>query len=73
MDDVIQFVKENVGNEVVITTDIDKKKRDSVKCIIKEVYNSIFVVEVIGETFDNIRTFTYSDIYSKQILVDKVN
>lgn len=70
MEKIKSRIMNNIGKNVIITTDIDKKKCSSFKCVIKEVYRSIFVVELPEAKYDNLRTFSYSDVYAKQILIE---
>lgn len=74
MEEVKSYIEGNVGNMFVITTDSEKKKCESIRCKIVETYRSLFVVEVEEEDVpDKLRTYTYSDIYSKQVLIEKVD
>lgn len=72
MNDIKEQIKGSIGKEVIITTDIDKKKRKSFRCIIIEAYRAVFIVEVIGKDEANTKSFTYSDVHSNNILLEVV-
>ncbi len=74
MNKVRKYIEGSIGKRFIITTDIDKKKCESVICVVREAYKSLFVVEVENKDVpDKLRTFTYSDIYSHQVLIEEVN
>ncbi len=73
MNKIRSYIEGSIGKKFVITTDIDKKKCESILCIVKETYKSLFVVEVeSSKSTEKLRTFTYSDIYSQQIKIEEV-
>ncbi len=74
MKEIKKYIQDNIGNTFIITTDADKKRCESVRCVIKEVYHSLFIVEVIDKhIYEKVRSYSYSDIYSKQIEMEKIS
>lgn len=71
MNEIKDYLTENLGNVFLITVDKDKKSRKTLKCVIKETYASLFLVDVLDEEFDTTRTFTYSEVYCKAIEIVK--
>ncbi len=67
MKEVKDYISSNVGEEFIITVDKEKKSKKVMRCIVKEVYSSLFLVEVINEEFDKIKTFTYSEVHCNAI------
>lgn len=71
MNEIKNYLTDNLGNEFFITVDKDKKCKKTMRCVIKETYSSLFLVDVLDEEFDNKRTFTYSEVYCKSIEIEK--
>ncbi|MGE5455885.1 MAG: Veg family protein [Ignavibacteriales bacterium] len=59
----------HIGKEVIIRYNLGRNKVEKYHAIIKELYNNIFLVELINIT-NEIRTFSYSDIITKTIRID---
>lgn len=59
----------HIGKEVTIRYNLGRNKVEKYHAIIKELYNNIFLVELINIT-NEIRTFSYSDIITKTIRID---
>ncbi len=73
MNNVKKYIEGNIGNKFKITTDIEKKRCETITCTIKEAYRSLFVVEVEeGNCSEKLRTYTYSDLYSHQVIIEEV-
>ncbi len=72
MIEIKEYITENIGNEFLITVDGDKKCRKTLRCIIKEAYSSLFLVDVLDEEFDFQKTFMYSEVHCNEIEIVKV-
>ncbi len=69
---VKEYIQNNVGGEFLITVDGDKKSKKTMRCIVKETYSSLFLVDVLDEEFDFQKTFMYSQVHCKEIEMVKV-
>ncbi len=72
MKEIKDYISDNIGNEFLITVDGDKKCKKTMRCIIKETYASLFLVDVLDCEFDDQRTFMYSEIHCNEIEMVKV-
>ncbi len=72
MKEIKDYIANNIGNEFLITVDGDKKNRKTMKCVVKEVYSSLFVVDVLSEELNIQKTFTYSEVHFKEIEMVKI-
>ncbi|MFV0425348.1 MAG: Veg family protein [Bacilli bacterium] len=72
MKEIKDYIANNIGNKFLITVDGDKKSRKTMKCVVKEVYSSLFVVDVLDEELNIPKTFTYSEVHCKEIEMVKI-
>ncbi len=56
-----------LGEEVVIKYNLGRNKFEKFNVIIKEIYDSVFLVELESKTM---RSFSYSDIITNTIKID---
>lgn len=56
-----------LGEEVVIKYNLGRNKFEKLNVIIKEIYDSVFLVELESKTM---RSFSYSDIITNTIKID---
>jgi len=59
----------HIGKQVTIRYNLGRNKVEKYHAIIKELYNNIFLVELLNIT-NEIKTFSYSDIITKTIKID---
>lgn len=60
-------VESNLGKEVFIKYNLGRNKIEKYNAKIKEIYNYVFVVEVINT--NEVKSFTYSDIITNTIKI----
>lgn len=69
----IDIIKEDlnthIGDKALIKYNMGRNKIESYDVIIKELYNRIFIVEVIHNNIRELKSFSYSDIINKTIKV----
>lgn len=63
--DVKKKLNEHIGDKVTINYNLGRNKFEEYDVIIKDLYNFVFTVE-LG---DEIKSFSYSDIITKTIIV----
>lgn len=56
----------NIGKEVYIKYNLGRNKYEDYKAVIKELYDYVFIVE---NEF-GIKSFSYSDVMTRTILID---
>ena len=70
----IDIVKEelnnHIGKDVTIKYNLGRNKYESYNVRIKELYNYIFLVEMLDNDNYKIKSFSYSDIITKTIKID---
>ena len=70
----IDIVKEelnnHIGKDVTIKYNLGRNKYESYNVRIKELYNYIFLVEMLDNDNSKIKSFSYSDIITKTIKID---
>lgn len=70
----VEKVKEDLinhlGNEAVIKCNLGRNKFEKYHVTIKEIYNHIFLVEVLNKNQKFIKSFSYSDVITKIIKID---
>ena len=70
----IDIVKEelnnHIGQKVTIKYNLGRNKYESYNVRIKELYNYIFLVEMLDNDNSKIKSFSYSDIITKTIKID---
>jgi uncharacterized protein Veg len=59
----------HIGKEVVIRYNLGRNKVEKYHAVIKELYNNIFLVELMNIN-NEIKTFSYSDIITNTIRID---
>jgi uncharacterized protein Veg len=59
----------HIGKEVVIRYNLGRNKVEKYHAVIKELYNNIFLVELMNIN-NEIKTFSYSDIITNTIKID---
>ena len=59
----------HIGKEVVIKCNLGRNKVEKYHVVIKELYNYVFLVE-LNNNFNEIKSFSYSDIITKTIKID---
>ena len=58
-------IESNLGKEVFIRYNLGRNKIEKYNAKIKEIYNYVFVVEVLNT--NEVKSFTYSDIITNTI------
>ena len=61
-----QDINENVGNKVKITFNAGRNKIEEYEAIIKAIYTYIFIIETEKEN----KSFTYSDVLTKTVILN---
>ncbi len=71
VDTIKNIITANIGNEIVIRVGNTEKRTREYSCIVRNVYRSVFLVEVLGKN-DTIerKSFKYTDILTKYVEVD---
>ncbi|MFV0498799.1 MAG: Veg family protein [Bacilli bacterium] len=72
INEIKDFLTDNIGGSFKITVDCDKKSQKTMECVLKETYSSIFLVDVINEPVQCQKTFTYTEVHCKEILIEKI-
>ena len=65
IDIVKEELENNIGKEVYIKYNLGRNKIEKYNAIIKELYNYIFIVEIIDTS--ELKSFMYSDIITNTI------
>ena len=60
-------IESNLGKEVFIKYNLGRNKIEKYNAKIKEIYNYVFVVEVLNT--NEVKSFTYSDIITNTIKI----
>ena len=60
-------IESNLGKEVFIRYNLGRNKIEKYNAKIKEIYNYVFVVEVLNT--NEVKSFTYSDIITYTIKI----
>lgn len=60
----------NKGMPVTITTQLGRKKAKQQKGILKEVYPSVFIVELNDDTFVDRVSYSYTDVLTENIKLE---
>ena len=67
----LELIKEslerNVGNEIVIKFNKGRRQKCITKGVLEKTYQCIFVVRINQEINDKILSFTYADVFTKNI------
>ncbi len=62
-------LKKHVGEEVFIQYHLGRNKYESYQCIIKKIYNNIFLVEMSNNQTLPVKSFSYTDVITKNIRI----
>lgn len=69
----LELIKENlerkVGDEIVIKFNKGRRQKCITKGVLEKTYQSIFVVRINQSVNDKILSFTYADVFTKNIEV----
>ena len=69
----LELIKEclerNVGNEIFIKFNKGRRQKCVAKGILEKTYQSIFVVRINQSVNDKVLSFTYADVFTKNIEV----
>lgn len=60
----------HIGETVTIKCNMGRNKYEKYHVRIKELYNYVFLVEVQGNVYYQIKSFSYSDVITKTIKID---
>ena len=63
-------LKKHLGKQATIKYHLGRNKYESYQVTIKELYDSIFLVEVKQNTNSIIKSFSYTDILTKTIKIE---
>lgn len=66
---VKEELEKHVGKEVVIQYHLGRNKYESYQGVIRELYNNVFLVEVITGENIPVKSFSYTDIITKNIRI----
>lgn len=69
IDSVRKELGNHIGKEVVIKYNLGRNKVEKYRVVIKELYNYVFLVE-LNNNFNEVKSFSYSDIITKTIKID---
>ena len=62
-------IKEHLGEEIEIKFNGSRNKIESYNAILKDVYNSIFTVQIKNE-YNEVKSFSYSDVLTKTLQIN---
>lgn len=62
-------LKDNIGNRVQLQTNKGRKKYKIAHGIIKDIYPSLFVVQVDDGQVERTVSFSYADVLTKTVIV----
>ncbi len=65
IEEVKAKLNKHLGNKVRINYNLGRNKFEQYEAVIKELYNSIFIVELENE----IKSFSYSDVITRTIKI----
>ncbi len=64
---VKEELEKHIGEEVFIQYHLGRNKYESYQCVIRELYNNVFLVEVKENEGLPVKSFSYTDIITKNI------
>lgn len=69
--EIKELMEDRIGDTVVITVQMGRKKKKERKGILRETYRSVFVVDLDKEQNDfDCVSYSYRDILTKSIEID---
>lgn len=69
--EIKELMEERLGDTVIITVQMGRKKKKERKGILRETYRSVFVVDLDQEENDfNCVSYSYRDILTNSIEID---
>ena len=60
----------HLGKKAIIKYSLGRNKYEKYNVIIKELYNNIFLVELKNNSDTFIKSFSYTDVFTKTIKID---
>ena len=69
IESIREELENHIGKEVVIKCNLGRNKIEKYHVTIKELYNYVFLVEM-NNNFNEVKSFSYSDIITKTIKID---
>ena len=69
IDSVREELENYIGKEAILKYNLGRNKIEQYHVTIKELYNYVFLVE-LNNSFNEIKSFSYSDIITKTIKID---
>ncbi len=63
-------ISNHIGSKAIIKYNLGRNKYEKYKVTIKEMYDNVFLVELINNNDTFIKSFSYSDIITKIIKID---
>jgi len=69
IDSIKEELENHLGKEVILKYNLGRNKIEQYHVTIKELYNYVFLVE-LNNSFNEIKSFSYSDIITKTIKID---
>lgn len=61
---------QHIGDQVVIKYHLGRNKYESYQVTIKELYDSIFLVEMNHKSLARVKSFSYSDVITNTIRIE---
>lgn len=66
---VKEELEKHIGKEVSIQYHLGRNKYETYQCVIKKLYNNIFLVEMKENGDLPVKSFSYTDIITKNIRI----
>ncbi len=69
IEEVKNELNNHLGKEVMIKYNLGRNKYEKYHVTIKELYNYIFLVQLVSDENPEIKSFSYSDVITKTIKI----
>ena len=66
---VKEKLNSHIGKEAIIKYSLGRNKYETYQCVIKKLYNNIFLVEMKENGDLPVKSFSYTDIITKNIRI----
>lgn len=62
-----------IGRKLILNYNLGRNKFEEYEVIIKELYNYVFIVELLDVNAPVLKSFSYTDVITKTLLLKKTN
>lgn len=70
IDTIKEELNNHIGKKAIIKYNLGRNKYEKYEVTIKELYSNVFLVEIMSNDYNTVKSFSYADVITKTIKID---